>query len=49
MGNPHKGRTGLTRVLFATRHSAAGLAAMYRTLLRAPTPILDHQTVTASR
>ncbi|MBK9362136.1 MAG: diacylglycerol kinase [Rubrivivax sp.] len=30
MGNPHKGRTGLTRVLFATRHSAAGLAAAWR-------------------
>lgn len=28
---------------------AVRLAAMYRTLLRAPTPILDHQTVTASR
>jgi hypothetical protein len=28
---------------------ALRLAAMYRTLLRAPTPILDHQTVTASR
>lgn len=30
MGNPYKGRTGLTRVLFATRHSAAGLAAAWR-------------------
>ena len=30
MGNPHKGRTGLARVLFATRHSAAGLAAAWR-------------------
>jgi diacylglycerol kinase (ATP) len=30
MVNPHKGRTGLTRVLFATRHSAAGLAAAWR-------------------
>ena len=30
MDNPHKGRTGLTRLLFATRHSAAGLAAAWR-------------------
>jgi len=30
MGNPYKGRTGLTRVLFATRHSADGLAAAWR-------------------
>lgn len=30
MGNPHKGRTGLTRVLFASRHSADGLAAGWR-------------------
>ena len=29
MNNPHKGRTGLTRVVFATRHSAAGLAAAW--------------------
>ena len=29
MNNPHKGRTGLTRVLYATRHSAAGLAAAW--------------------
>lgn len=29
MHNPHKGRTGLTRVLFATRHSADGLAAAW--------------------
>ena len=29
MQNPHKGRTGLTRVLFATRHSADGLAAAW--------------------
>lgn len=30
MGNPHKGRTGLDRVLHATRHSARGLAAAWR-------------------
>ena len=30
MDNPHKGRTGLTRLLFATRHSAAGLTAAWR-------------------
>lgn len=30
MDNPHKGRTGLRRVLFAARHSAAGLAAAWR-------------------
>ena len=30
MDNPHKGRTGLNRVLFAARHSAAGLAAAWR-------------------
>ena len=30
MNNPHKGRTGLTRILFAARHSAAGLAAAWR-------------------
>jgi len=30
MGNPHKGRTGLDRVLQATRHSARGLAAAWR-------------------
>lgn len=30
MHNPHKGRTGLTRVLFAARNSAAGLAAAWR-------------------
>jgi len=28
---------------------AVRLAALYRTLLRAPTPVLDHQAVTASR
>ena len=30
MHNPHKGRTGLARVWFAARHSAAGLAAAWR-------------------
>jgi diacylglycerol kinase (ATP) len=30
MGNPHKGRTGLDRVLQATRHSARGLVAAWR-------------------
>jgi diacylglycerol kinase (ATP) len=30
MQNPHKGRTGLTRVLFAAKNSAAGLAAAFR-------------------
>ena len=30
MSNPHKGRTGLDRMLRATGHSAAGLAAAYR-------------------
>lgn len=30
MGNPHKGRTGLTRVLYAARYSAAGLSAAWR-------------------
>lgn len=30
MHNPHKGRTGIVRVLFATRHSAAGLAAAWQ-------------------
>jgi len=30
MTNPHKGRTGLSRVLHATGHSAAGLRAAYR-------------------
>ena len=30
MGNPYKGRTGLTRVLFAARHSADGLGAAWR-------------------
>lgn len=29
MDNPHKGRTGLTRLLFATRHSAVGLASAW--------------------
>ena len=27
MNNPHKGRSGLNRVLFAARHSAAGVQA----------------------
>jgi diacylglycerol kinase (ATP) len=30
MHNPHKGRTGLPRVLFAVRYSAEGLAAAWR-------------------
>ncbi len=30
MHNPHKGRTGLPRVLFAARYSAEGLAAAWR-------------------
>lgn len=30
MKNPHKGRTGLTRVLFAARHSGAGMMAAWR-------------------
>ncbi|MBE2241656.1 MAG: diacylglycerol kinase [Burkholderiaceae bacterium] len=30
MTNPHKGRTGLSRVLHATGHSLAGLRAAYR-------------------
>jgi diacylglycerol kinase (ATP) len=30
MNNPHKGRTGLARVLFAARHSSAGLSAAWR-------------------
>lgn len=30
MPNPHKGRTGLYRILRATRHSAQGLAAAWR-------------------
>lgn len=30
MTNPHKGRTGLNRVLFATLNSAAGLTAALR-------------------
>ncbi|MCA0244803.1 MAG: diacylglycerol kinase [Proteobacteria bacterium] len=30
MHNPHKGRTGLSRVLFAARYSAEGLAAAWR-------------------
>lgn len=30
MTNPHKGRTGASRVLHATRNSAAGLRAAYR-------------------
>lgn len=30
MDNPHKGRTGLKRLLFAARHSAVGLAAAWR-------------------
>ena len=29
MNNPHKGRTGLTRLWFATRHSAAGFSAAW--------------------
>ncbi len=29
MKNPHKGRTGLTRVLYAARHSGAGLTAAW--------------------
>ncbi len=30
MSNPHKGRTGIDRVVHATRYSATGLAAAYR-------------------
>jgi diacylglycerol kinase (ATP) len=30
MGNPHKGRTGLDRIVHAAGHSIAGLAAAYR-------------------
>jgi len=30
MSNPHKGRTGLDRVLHATGYSIAGLQAAYR-------------------
>src|SRR3954454_20946246 len=30
MTNPHKGRTGLNRVIHATGYSAAGLVAAYR-------------------
>ncbi len=30
MNNPHKGRTGLTRILFAARHSGAGLTSAWR-------------------
>jgi diacylglycerol kinase (ATP) len=30
MTNPHKGRTGLDRIVFASLHSAAGLAAALR-------------------
>jgi len=30
MTNPHKGHTGISRVLRATRHSIAGLRAAYR-------------------
>ncbi len=30
MNNPHKGRTGLTRVLHATRYSIDGLRSAYR-------------------
>jgi diacylglycerol kinase (ATP) len=30
MTNPHKGRSGLSRILFATRHSADGLASAMR-------------------
>ena len=30
MNNPHKGRTGIDRILHATRHSADGLRTAYR-------------------
>ncbi len=30
MSNPHKGRTGIDRVVHATRYSAAGLVSAYR-------------------
>lgn len=30
MTNPHKGRTGVTRVAFAVRHSLSGLRAAWR-------------------
>jgi len=30
MHNPHKGRTGVVRLLFAARHSAEGLAAAWQ-------------------
>lgn len=30
MSNPHKGRTGLDRILHASRHSAAGLASAWQ-------------------
>ena len=30
MNNPHKGRSGLARVLFAARHSGSGLTAAWR-------------------
>lgn len=30
MGNPHKGRTGLDRIMRATGYSMAGLASAYR-------------------
>jgi diacylglycerol kinase (ATP) len=30
MQNPHKGRTGLARVLYAARHSGSGLASAWR-------------------
>jgi diacylglycerol kinase (ATP) len=30
MGNPHKGRTGLDRIVHAAGHSIAGFAAAYR-------------------
>ncbi len=31
MGNPHKGRTGIDRIVHATKYSIAGLLAAYRT------------------
>lgn len=31
MGNPHKGRTGIDRIVHATGYSFAGLTAAYRT------------------
>jgi diacylglycerol kinase (ATP) len=30
MTNPHKGRSGLNRILFATRHSAEGISSALR-------------------